>query len=726
MKIDELSKYGVSDFYIQKIREEQVNELYPPQADIIRKNLLGEKNLVISIPTAGGKTLIASLAMIKKFAEGRCKAIYIAPLVALASEKFEYFKGMFGKDYRVAMSVGDFDSSDPWLAERDIIVCTTEKLDSLTRHGASWLSQVGLIIVDEIHLLNDQSRGPTLEILLTKLRELSPKAQILGLSATVKNSSELAKWLNANLVVSDFRPVKLYEGVTLNNKLQFFSHKSYDLPDMETEAAIMHNTLQMKKQALFFLSSRRNAESLAEKLAPTVNSLLTSEEKAKLTKLSGEILDVLESPTKQCQRLAFCIRHGTAFHHAGLLGKQKRMIEDSFRNGMVKVITSTPTLALGVNLPAFRVIIRDVKRYHGGYGSAYIPVMEYRQMSGRAGRPKYDEFGEAILIAKSEDEASELTDRFIQGDVEEIRSKLAVEPVLRMHTLALIASGFVRTEESLLDFFSKTFYSFQYGDNSAISDKIIEILGQLVEWEFIEYSRDTIEPTTIGKRVSDLYIDPETAHNFIEDLNAAAEKKHDHFSFLQALCSAKEAEPKLSPKTAEFAEIGSILAEKEDIFLKKVPEEWDLEFDDFVRSVKTAMLYESWMEEKTDDQILTEYRIAPGEMRSRLQTMDWLVYSMQELGMLLGHKSLLSEIRKLRVRMSYGIKEELVPLVRLEQIGRVRARKLFRNGFKSLDSLRKAPVESISKVVGSKVAASIKKQVGAARIVRESSSLDSV
>jgi len=716
MRIEELTNYDIPEYYVNKLKEEKIKELYPPQADIVRKNLLKEKNLVISIPTAAGKTLIASLAIIKKLAETRCKIVYIVPLVALANEKYSYFKNMFDDKFKVAMSVGNFDSSDSWLAKYDIIVCTTEKLDSLTRHGASWLGQIGMIIVDEIHMMNDPSRGPTLEILLTKLRQLVPRSQILGLSATVKNSTELAKWLNANLVVSDFRPVKLYEGITFDNKMQFFSHKSYNLSETEPEAAIMQNTLQMKKQALFFVSSRRNAESLAERLAKTVNGMLTSEEKKKLPKLSQDILDVLETPTKQCNRLAFCINHGTAFHHAGLMAKQKKLIEESFRNGLIKVITSTPTLALGVNLPAFRVVVRDSKRYYPGRGNSYIPVMEYKQMSGRAGRPQYDEFGEAILIAKSEDEAFELTERFIHGDVEEIKSKLAMEPVLRMHTLALIASDFAKTEKSILDFFSRTFYNFQYGDNSIIEDKIIEIIGQLVEWDFIEYSREKIEATNIGKRVSELYLDPLTAHNFVENLNHATEHNHDYFSFLHTICSAKEMEPKLSPKTNEFADIGLILSER--LFLQDVPEEWDLEFDDFVRSVKTAMLFDAWINEKTDDQLLTEFRMAPGEMRNRINTADWLVYSLQELSNLLGHKKLLNEIRKTRVRLKYGVKPELVPLVRLEQVGRVRARKLYKSNLKALNDLRKIPVEKLSKIIGSKTANSIKKQVGETRIIK--------
>jgi len=718
MKVDELSRYGIPDFYIQKLREEKIGELYPPQADIVRKNLLSEKNLVISIPTAGGKTLMAALAIVKKFSEKRCKAIYVAPLVALANEKYDYFRQMFGPKYRVALSVGDLDSSDPWLANCDIIVCTTEKLDSLTRHGAPWISQVGLIIVDEIHLLNDHHRGPTLEILITKMREAVPKAQILGLSATISNSKELADWLKATLVMSDFRPVKLYEGITYNGKIHFFSHRTYDISnDLDTETAIIQDTIRMGKQALFFLSTRRNAESLAERLAATTGKLLTLEEKSRLAEIAEGVAGTLETPTKQCQRLAFCIRHGSAFHHAGLVARQKRLIEDGFKSGIIKAITATPTLAMGVNLPAFRVVIRDAKRFYVGAGSVYISVMEYRQMSGRAGRPKYDEFGESILVAKTEEEASELAERFIQGEVEEIRSKLAVEPVLRMHALALIASGFVDSEESLMKFFRKTFYSFQYRDTAAIEEKIADILGQLVEWGFIEYVNGRVIPTRMGRKVSELYIDPMTAHKFIGYLGAAAEKEHDHLSFLHAVCSAREMEPKLSPKTTEFVDIAGLISRRERMFLQDVPEEWDAEFDDFVRSLKTAMLFEAWMDEQSDDKILTEFKVAPGEMRNRLDTTDWLVYSMQEIGLLLGHKELLNEIRKLRVRLRYGIKEELIPLVRLDQVGRLRARKLFKSGFKTLDSLRKAPQESIARVVGPKVAAAIKKQVGESRIV---------
>ncbi len=719
MKVDELTKYGIPQEYVQKFKEEKIFELYPPQADIIRKGLFKDRNLVVSLPTAGGKTLIATLAIIHKLAETRCKIVYIAPLVALTYEKYNYFKNLFEGKYKVAISVGDFDSSDPWLADYDIICCTTEKLDSLLRHNIQWVNKIGLIITDEIHLLNDSSRGATLEILLTKLKEIAPRAQIFALSATVKNSVELTKWLNATLIESDFRPVKLYEGVSFDSQIQFYGKKGYKLSEIETEEAIAENTLLLKKQCLFFVATRKTAEKLASTLTSATKPFLTKLESEQLEKIANEILNVLESPTDQCERIAATVRRGVAFHHAGLLGKQKRLIEENFRNGLIKVITATPTLALGVNLPAFRVIIRDAKRYYDSVGSNYIPVLEYKQMVGRAGRPQYDEFGEAILVAKNDDDASDLSDRYINGEVEDITSKLAIEPVLRMHTMALIASEFVKSQESLKEFFSKTFYALQYGDMSFIEEKIFDILSQLAGWGFVSIDDGKLRPTLMGRRVSELYIDPLTAHNFIESLNVASKKQITEFSFLQTISNSLEMRPLLSVKSVEIADLGNMLVIKEKEFLQKIPEEWDLEFDEFFKSVKTSVMFSDWINEATENQILTKYRVAPGELRNRLETSNWLLYSLHELALLLGHKDLLTEIGKVRVRMQYGIKGELLALVKLKDVGRVRARRLYSAGMTSLQKLREVPVESLERLVGVKTTKSIKDQLAGKKSMKQ-------
>jgi helicase len=574
------------------------------------------------------------------------------------------------------------------------------------------VDEIGLVIIDEVHLLNDTSRGPTLEILITRLKEMIPNAQILALSATVSNSDEVAEWLDAIPIESDFRPVKLHEGISYGRSIKFLDKDDYDVSAIDQENSILENTLTMRKQALFFVSTRRNAEGLANRLTTTTKKKLTSVEKEELKSISDDILNALDSPTRQCKKLADCVKHGSAFHHAGLLRKQKTIIEDAFREGAIKSISATPTLAMGVNLPAFRVIIRDTKRYYHGFGSAYIPVLEYKQFVGRAGRPQYDDFGESIIVAKTEGESEELVNRFILGEPEKVKSKLAVEPVLRMHTLALIASGFTRTEKDLLDFFSKTFYAFQYGEMYAIETKILEILDELESWKFITTGGDKLAPTKIGKRVSELYLDPMSANMFVEALKLGKRRKRLFpFGLLQLMASTAEMYPPLSVRVGESADIDDVVAKNGRMLLQGVPNEWDFEYERFVRSVKTAMFFEDWMREKTEDQLLSKFKVAPGELRNRLFVADWLSYSLQEIGLLLGLKDKLKDIRHLRVRLRYGVREDLLPLVRLKSVGRVRARKLYGAGFKTVASLRKAPIETLAAIVGPKIAYNIKEQL---------------
>ncbi len=700
---------------IKKVLEiSKFEKLNPVQEEALKKGLLKGKNLVIFAPTASGKTLCAELAAIKTILEKKEKVVYMVPLVALASEKYNDFKEKYSKlGIKVALSVGDLDSSDPWLKNYDLIVVSNEKMDSLIRHGADWIAEVGLIVVDEIHLLQQADRGPTLEIVLTLLRKLIPKAQIIALSATIKNAEELAEWLSAETVISEWRPVKLYKGVSFPYRIKFLEKNGYELDsNLPLEASIIKNTLELRKQALFFVSTRRSAESLAEKLGEVVNQYLGRKEKEDLKNLASQVESVLEIPTQQCKKLARCIRQGVAFHHAGLLFQQKSLIEENFRKGLIKVIVATPTLAYGVNLPSWRVIMRDLKRYQPGIGAVFVSVLDVQQMLGRAGRPQYDDFGEGIILSKSEEEAEEIIEYYVYGEPEEIRSKLAAEPALRMHTLALIANEFCKTEKSLLEFFSETFFAHQYGEVSIIKEKILEILELLEEWKFIERKKEKLSATRIGRRVSELYIDPLTANYFIQSLKRATKKEVQPFSFLQVICNTIEMKPLLSIRTGEFSELNEKIAERENLFLQKIPEEWDLEFDDFLRSVKTALMFEAWINEASEEEILTKFKVAPGEFYGRREIADWLVYSLQELALLLGYKKLLLPIRKLRVRLEYGVKEELLPLVRLKGIGRIRARKLFNSGIKTISDLKKIPLESLARLVGEKTAYKIKEQLG--------------
>ncbi len=202
------------------VLEKEIEELRPCQEKSIKKGLLERKNILVCTPTASGKTLCAELVFTKIILEKKGKAVYVVPLKALASEKFKEFKRKY-PFIKTAMSIGDIDSSDPYLVDYDLIITTSEKFDSLIRHKAVWLNDIALVVIDEIHLLNDPGRGPTLEIVITILRKLLKNIQIVGLSATIGNPKQLAKWLDAELVEDNWRPVKLHKGIYLNGKIEF-------------------------------------------------------------------------------------------------------------------------------------------------------------------------------------------------------------------------------------------------------------------------------------------------------------------------------------------------------------------------------------------------------------------------------------------------------------------------------------------------------------------------
>ena len=485
------------------------------------------------------------------------------------------------------------------------------------------------------------------------------------------------------------------------------------------------DTIKIGKQALVFVNTKRSAEKTAEDIAKKIKT-----GSLELRNLSEDVLKVLSRPTKQCERLAFCIRKGIAFHHAGLTQKQKELIEDNFREGRVKIICATPTLAMGVDLPAFRVIIKDLRRY-GPRGLAYIPVLEYLQQAGRAGRPKFDSFGEAIAIAKTEAEKDQICEMYILGEPEEIYSKLAVEPVLRTYLLSLIATNFTKSKKEIMEFFNKTFWAFQFSDMDKLEGIIMKMLDLLAEWELIIKEGDDfkradelddfkVKATIVGKRVAELYIDPLTAYFFICCLREASNKKLSDFSFLQMISHTLEMRPLLRLRVKEYDKVQEQLVAESDFLLEKEPSMYEPEYEEFLNSVKTGMMFHDWVSEKDEEFLLEEYNVRPGELRAKQDTANWLLHSSEELSRLLQFKSLIKEIVKLRLRMRYGVKEELLPLLRLEQIGRVRARKLHRNKIKDIADVKKVKLEILEQILGKKTALAVKKQVGEeVEVVRE-------
>lgn len=718
MKIEELA---IPEPAKQIIIKSGITELYPPQEDAIHAGALDGKNLVLASPTASGKTLIAEFCALKHILEKDGKVLYLTPLRALASEKYQEFKKYAvlrkpdGRKIRVGISTGDYDSSDNWLERYDIIISTNEKADSLLRHRTKWMNEISLIVSDEVHLLNDRDRGPTLEVVLARLMQINPDAQLLTLSATIRNAEEAAEWLNANYITTEWRPVVLKEGVARQNEILFKDGGATKIEKHSKNPAVnlaLH-IVRSGGQALIFATTRKNSVSLAKKAAVEVNSLLSKPLKRFLERLSEQVL-VAGERTRISDLLAELVKRGTAFHHAGLGGAHRRLIENAFRNRKIKVLTATPTLAFGVNLPARMVVVHDYRRYDPGYGYYPISVLEYKQMAGRAGRPRYDKVGEAVLLAKTEDEQDYLLENYVLAQPERIWSKLAVERVLRSHVLATIAADFAHTEQGIYDFFGKTFYAYQY-EPKAIRGVITKILKFLYDEIMIEVSGENIYATRFGRRISELYIDPITGVLIRDALQNRAPTLTD-LSYLHLIARTPDMFPKLRPYSREIDELGLFVDQHRSEFMFPVPDEWEdrITYEEFLGEAKLAWVLKSWIEETSEDEMIGKFNVQPGDLYRTINSAKWLLYASHELARLFKHKDDLPNLSKLTERVQKGVKKELLPLVRLEGIGRVRARILHNAGLKTIDDLKRAPMKKLTSLpfIGLRLSKKIKDQVG--------------
>ncbi len=712
MRVSEVCRrYDLPERVAEILEKSGITELYPPQEEAVRRGAL-EKSTVMAVPTAAGKTLIAELCMLRSILLDRGKCLYIVPLRALASEKYEEFRQRYERlGVKVGISTGDFDTADPRLATYDILVATSEKVDSLLRHRAKWLADIVTVaVLDEIPLLDDPGRGPTLEILITRLRQVNPRLQILALSATIKNSDEIAEWLGAELVRSDWRPVPLRKGVYVDGEIIFDdgSRKRVRVRGGDLES-LAHDVLSDGGQLLVFVNTRKSAQSAAEALSPVSRSHLSQREREELRKMASDIESALGEPTRTCRLLASCVRDGSAFHHAGLHHLQRRTVEQGFRSNLIKIICATPTLAAGVNLPARRVIVRDYRRYVEPYGLLPIPVMEFHQFCGRAGRPQYDRFGEAVLIAHSRSEVDVLFEEFINAPPERVTSKLATEPALRTHVLASIAAGYARDLSSIRDFMARTFFAYQFGVGrvESVVDRVLDFLERN---ELTRRQDDLLIPTPFGELVSALYIDPLSGVIMRDGLMPVSSPPSD-LALLHLISSTPDMPP-LYLGSRDYEWLESEYEARRNEFLLPASEDDPVLFEKFLAELKTALLLKAWIEEEREDDIHERFGVGAGDIRRMAETAEWLLHSAHSIARLFKVRHALTPLRKLMERVRYGVREELLGLVQLEGIGRVGAGSLFRGGFRTLRDIALASEAALASLpyIGREIARSIKLQ----------------
>lgn len=645
-------------------------ELYQHQEDAISKFRKGN-NVLVSVPTASGKTLIAYVAIYEMFLK-KLKSLYMVPLRALASEKYQELKKLEALGLKVGISIGDYDTSPSFLNRYDVLVCTSEKADSMIRHDPSMLYNLGLIVADEVHLVGDSTRGSRVEMVLSSALHLNPSIAIMALSATISNYDDVSEWLRAERVISDFRPVPLKYGILSKGSLEFVDGEIVKMQKGNEVVESVRRSIDGGGQALVFVSSRKKAEQLARALS---DFFILGNDNG-----PGE-RDPFAESDRYSDVVNELINKGVCFHHAGLSTEQRGRIEKSFIERKLKVIVATPTLAAGINLPARTVIVRDISRFSDGY-SVYLPNMEIQQMLGRAGRPKYDSEGEALVYAGTE-KALEKAGEYMEGEVEPVMSSLGELKYLPFNVLALMATGIATNEESIIDFFHNTLYGVQ-NDLEEIRIPVTETMTFLEENEFIKKRLGLWQVSTFGKMVSDLYIDPRSAIT----LKKYFEKPHSEELALYYICRAHDMIP-IRYRNGHLPLI--------EFYMDQAGiEEYD---EEALSAALTAMVLKDWIEERSMNDITEKYDIGPGDLQMRVSSAEWISYSLSRLSSLY-KPEIRTQLERLNLRIKEGVREDVIELTVIPGIGRVRARRLYQSGFNSIRSVSTASVEQLSRIYG--------------------------
>ena len=636
----------------------QIKELNPAQNAVVDAGFLEDNhNYIIAIPTASGKTLLGVMAALDTILKGG-KVVYSVPLISIQNEKLKEFK----KFEKFDIKVGKHPSSS------DLAVMVFESFDSITRFSWNTLSDVDLLIVDEFHMIGEYSRGPTIECALTRSHILNPGMRIIALSATIKNMNELATWLDAHVVEHVFRPVPLYKDV-LNIEEMEVKNKN------DVILQVLNHSITESSQILVFVSTRRFTESLANYISGKIKKNLPLDKKDAFERVAEKILDVPRRrgsrPTSVCLKLAECIREGVAFHHAGLFDKQREIIEDEFRAGNLLMITATPSLMYGVNLPSKNVVIRDYTRWTS-QGPQPIPVFDYEQMSGRAGRPGYDDEGYSYLIAKSVDEAYNLKDHYIYGEIEATNSKLLEnKDAVYRQIISQVASRLSKTPDEVQNFFKETFYGFQMCNNEILSVytadsmeyEINEALEFLIHHGMIKPTPEGLKTTPLGTLISRTNYSVETAVRLKE--YTTRHTQLDIYSLIYEISKTPDIIP-VSFKGRKNKEPVRDKLNTKGVFVVEVG-----------NKEATAATLMEWIEEHTEYEIENAFNVYAASTRRTAYDASLLVKFYKEMCEILNIYGYTQELELLTARLYYGVKDELIPLVvGVKRLGRKRAREL--------------------------------------------------
>ena len=726
VKVDTLEAYNVPAEILAIWRSQVGAELLPVQERAIKEfGLFSAGNLIVFSPTSSGKTFVGEMAAVKA-ARGNAKVVYLVPQKALAAEKFEELSRRYeGAGIKVVVSSRDRREHDEEIERADfhIAIVVFEKLQALLIANPHLMEFVGLVVVDELQMITDKDRGPTLELLLTKLRISASKPRIIGLSAVLGRAQSLADWLGARLLVDTRRPVDLRKGVLCRGEFRYQEHNSgkqgvetfADFRSQKREElllAAVEELVRRGEQVLAFVPDRAStvlfARVLAGRLMPGSAATAVEELRQQEETLAREMLLAV-------------VGSGVGFHNSDLSPEEREIVERHFRAGTIRALFSTSTLAVGMNLPVKNVVLDhqrwEYMRRYGRWALQDVSRSEYENMSGRAGRLSLvDDFGRSILVTYSPFEADVWLRHYAGGEFEEVRPTLADAP-LENHVLDLMASGMASSRTELEEMLLSSFTGWTHWAQKISRDDFSVALGKAVTCGLgggllREHDGERLEVTAVGRVCAAKGIGVATGAALARWVKGASDAAVEDLEVLLTVSTSPAGSdvyvnlPRDERWGADYrgdllARVAAVGAAARPAFAHVASDLASLEYD-FTKAIKKTLLMADWIAEVRTQDLESRYHTWAGAIRRIGEEYGWLVDALAGVARAGGWPETRSRaLNTLADRLAFGVKPDALPLARLRArgVGRALLRRLVDAGLADRDAVRVAGREAVGAVL---------------------------
>ncbi|XP_030005836.1 helicase POLQ-like isoform X2 [Sphaeramia orbicularis] len=729
-----------------------IKNLYDWQEKCLNLDCVQErKNLIYSLPTSGGKTLVAEILILRELLCRKKDCLFILPYISLVQEKVRGLAS-FGLelDFMVEEYAGSKGKFPPVKrrSKSSLYVATIEKAHSLVNSliETNRLDSLGLVVVDELHMLGDGNRGAIIEMTLAKVLYMSKTTQIIGMSATLGNIKDLQMFLRAENYTNDFRPVQLKEYVKLRDTI-------YEVDPKEEECFKFSRVLNFKysssmqkidpdhiialvteviptQSCLVFCPTKKNCENVAGMICKYLKEDFLKHKEAEKALLLRELKD--SGNGSMCPVLRRTVPYGIGYHHSGLTTEERKLVEEAYSSGVLCLLTCTSTLAAGINLPARRVILRSPY-----VATDFLKRSQYKQMVGRAGRAGIDTVGESILILQDKERTMAKT--LVCAPVENCYSNLLHDDGKGLLSLILSLIGLKVTTsvEQVTDFLSQTLLHVQEKQlcvKKSLWEFAQECVEMLKEKGLITVTTDSqseaLQVTRLGKATFKGSVDLTYSDILYSDLSKGLEglllNSYLHLVYLVTPYDMiSQCKPEWMIYFRQFTLLSA--AEQKMSAAVGVPESFvarkaagqsvkkNVNMEAVTRMYLALVLF-SLLKETNLWNVAEKFQLSRGFIQTLLNSSSafcsCVLHFTEELEEFWPFKALLMELTR---RLSYCVKAELIPLMEVAGVMESRAKQLYNAGYKTLTHLANADpsilarsIENLYKKQASQIVASAK------------------